>query len=132
MGIVLNIQERGLITVKPAFYQASIPRENSHIGNRILFASYEGAICQASIKHIWLPLGFHGETIDRVFNFLWRISIEMSNSAADIRRAPNQLDSIDFRKAGAKLEASAPGWRRLSAHAHHFCETWQDATTLLG
>src|SRR5258708_22124110 len=71
--------------IGPSFDQSAVPGKNGDVGDRISVAGDVFVVGKTSVQYIELALGFHGETIDGVFDFDRRVGVEMSESTADVR-----------------------------------------------
>mmetsp|Transcript_18056 Transcript_18056/g.20329 ORF Transcript_18056/g.20329 Transcript_18056/m.20329 type:complete len:240 (+) Transcript_18056:226-945(+) len=83
MGVAFDVQELGS-AVKPPQNQLAVPGPNRHIRDAVLFARDIAVFGQLTIQNIQLTLGFHGKSVDGIFELFRRIGIEMAKAAAQI------------------------------------------------
>ena len=44
----------------------NVPGPDGHVGDAVLFAGEESVVREPPVEHVELPLGLHGEPVDRV------------------------------------------------------------------
>ena len=67
--------------------QCTVPRENSHIGDRIVVAAQKLAFTKTLIQHVKLTFDLQGKAVDCIFYLLWGVSIKMSKATPQLGSA---------------------------------------------
>ena len=118
VDIVLYLQEFGR-SIQQALRERAVPRPDRDICDRIFRPSHVFVRSKMAIEHIKLPLRFHREPIDRIFDLGRRISVEMTEPAAEIPRAAH------LPKQPVHCFGAAVGVSRQKG-AEFFCKIKQD------
>ena len=100
-------------------HQAAIPGPVRHIGDGVVVATEEAPLGEVAIQHIQLTLHFHGETVDRVLEFLRRIGIKMAKTATQVRHTahlPEQPGKTFRARAGVFRQELAEFFRQIEQY----------------
>src|SRR5690606_35970947 len=71
---------------------SAVPGPDGHVGNTVFFPRHIAMLRQLPVEHIQLTFGFHGVAVDRVFEFLRRIGVKMTEAASKQRSATHLPD----------------------------------------
>ena len=69
--------------------QHAVPGINRDVGNAVFVARHVAVVGQMAIEYVQLAFDFHAEAIDRVFELLGRVGIEVAKAAARYGAEPS-------------------------------------------